>query len=54
MQKEQNKNNTDTVRRNYRQVLFQNTVKITQKKFDIKFTHIVQGPYHKTVRGKTL
>jgi hypothetical protein len=27
--------------------LFQNTVKITQKKFDIKYTYIIQGPYNK-------
>jgi hypothetical protein len=30
-----NKNNTEIIRRNYRQIVFQNTVKITQKKFDI-------------------
>jgi hypothetical protein len=26
---------------------FQNTLKITQKKFDIKYSHIIQSPYNK-------
>jgi len=46
MQQQQNKNDTDTIQRNYRQILFQNSVKITQKKFDMKYTHIVRGPYN--------
>jgi hypothetical protein len=28
------------------QIPFQNTVKITQKKFDIKYTHNIQGPHN--------
>jgi hypothetical protein len=49
MRKEQNKNNTETIQPNHRQMLFQNTVKIIHtKKFDIKYTQIIQGPYNKT------
>jgi len=37
MQKEQSKNNTDTIQ---------------HKNFDIKYTNIMQNPYNKTVGGK--
>jgi len=28
-------------------ILFQNVMKITQKKFDIEYTHVIQGSYNK-------
>jgi hypothetical protein len=53
MLKEQNKN-TDTMWRNHRQILFENTVNVTQKKIDIKYKCIMQSPYNKTGREKKL
>jgi hypothetical protein len=47
MEQQQNKNNTETKWRSHRQILFQNTVKITKKKCDIKYTYIMQNPYKK-------
>jgi hypothetical protein len=34
-------------------ILFQDTEKITRKTFDIKYTHVIQGPYDKQ-QGKKL
>jgi len=40
------KNNTETKRKNYRQILFQDAVKVTQKNVTM-YSHIIQGPYNK-------
>jgi hypothetical protein len=37
--------NKEKLWRNQRQILIQNTVKITQK--NMKYTHVIQGPYNK-------
>jgi hypothetical protein len=49
MQQQQNKKNTETKWQNHRQILFFKILwmKITQKKFDIKYTHVIQGSYNK-------
>jgi hypothetical protein len=41
MQKEQNRDKTDKIQHN-----------ITQKKFYIKYKHVMQSPYNKTVEEK--
>jgi hypothetical protein len=40
--------NTETKWRNHRLIIFQNVVKLTQKKnFDVNHKHIAQAPYKK-------
>jgi hypothetical protein len=41
MQKEPNRNNTDTIRRNHRQTLFSKYT--NTKKFDTKYIHFIQS-----------
>jgi hypothetical protein len=53
MQKEQNKNNKDNMMKSQTNA-FSKFCKYNIKKYDIKDTHIMQGPYNKTVGDKTL